>query len=60
MLQTRILRPKLRFVTETRLAAELASLKPRVLFTYSPQAATAAAEATRTIPIIVGPPAVRP
>src|SRR5262249_28727453 len=36
------------------LAAELVSLKPRVLFTYSPQAATAAAEATRNIPIIVG------
>lgn len=37
------------------LAAELVSLKPRVLFTYTSPAATAAAEATRTIPIVVGP-----
>jgi putative tryptophan/tyrosine transport system substrate-binding protein len=40
------------------LAAELVSLKPRVLSTYTSPAATAAAEATRTIPIVVGPPAV--
>ena len=37
------------------LAAELVSLKPRVLFTNTSPAATAAAEATRTIPIVVGP-----
>ena len=37
------------------LAAELVSLKPRVLFTWTSEAATAAAEATRTIPIVVGP-----
>jgi putative ABC transport system substrate-binding protein len=37
------------------LAAELVSLKPRVLFTNTSYAATAAAEATRTIPIVVGP-----
>ena len=37
------------------LAAELVSLKPRVLFTTTSHAATVAAEATRTIPIVVGP-----
>ena len=37
------------------LAAELVSLKPRVLFTNTSHAATVAAEATRTIPIVVGP-----
>jgi ABC-type uncharacterized transport system substrate-binding protein len=37
------------------LAAELASLGPRVLFTTTSHAATVAAEATRTIPIVVGP-----
>ena len=37
------------------LAAGLVSLKPRVLFTNTSYAATAAAEATRTIPIVVGP-----
>ena len=37
------------------LAEELVALKPRVLFTNTSQAATVAAEATRTIPIVVGP-----
>jgi putative tryptophan/tyrosine transport system substrate-binding protein len=37
------------------LAAELVALKPRVLFTNTSHAATVAAEATRTIPIVVGP-----
>jgi putative ABC transport system substrate-binding protein len=37
------------------LAAELVSLKPRVLFTNTGHAATVAAEATTTIPIVVGP-----
>ncbi|MET0163472.1 MAG: ABC transporter substrate binding protein [Vicinamibacterales bacterium] len=43
---------------ETRLpalAAELVALQPRVLFTNTSAAATAAAGATRTIPIVVGP-----
>jgi len=40
------------------LAAELVSLKPRALFTNTSHAATVAAEATRTIPIIVGPAGV--
>jgi putative ABC transport system substrate-binding protein len=40
------------------LAAELVSLKPRVLFTNTSHAATVAAEATRTIPIVVGPAGV--
>jgi len=39
------------------LAAELVSLKPRVLFTNTSHAATVAAEATRTIPIVVVPAA---
>ena len=37
------------------LAAELISLKPRVLFTNTGHAAAVAAEATTTIPIVVGP-----
>lgn len=37
------------------LAAELVALKPQVLFTNTNRAATAAALATRTIPIVVGP-----
>jgi ABC-type uncharacterized transport system substrate-binding protein len=37
------------------LAAELVALQPRVLFTNTANAATAAAHATRTIPIVVGP-----
>ena len=37
------------------LAAELVSLRPRVLYTTTSHAATVAAEATRTIPIVVGP-----
>src|SRR5262245_27901523 len=37
------------------LAAELAALRPRVLFTNTSRAATVAANVTRTIPIVVGP-----
>lgn len=37
------------------LAAELVALQPQVLFTNTSYAATAAAGATRTIPIVVGP-----
>jgi len=40
------------------LAGELVSLKPRVLFTNTAHAATAAAEATHTSPIVVGPAGV--
>jgi putative tryptophan/tyrosine transport system substrate-binding protein len=37
------------------LAAELVALQPQVLFTNTSYAATVAARATRTIPIVVGP-----
>ena len=37
------------------LAAELVALQPRVLFTNTSVAGAAAAHATRTIPIVVGP-----
>jgi putative tryptophan/tyrosine transport system substrate-binding protein len=37
------------------LAAELVALQPRVLFTHTGYAASAAAHATRSIPIVVGP-----
>jgi putative tryptophan/tyrosine transport system substrate-binding protein len=37
------------------LAAELVALRPQVLFTNTSLAATVAARATRTIPIVVGP-----
>src|SRR5918997_1068324 len=37
------------------LAAELVSMQPRVLFTNTNAGAVAAAAATRTIPIVVGP-----
>ena len=36
------------------LAAELVALQPRVMFTHTAAASTAAAAATRTIPIVVG------
>jgi putative ABC transport system substrate-binding protein len=37
------------------LAAELVALRPQVLFTHTSYAAVAAAHATRSIPIVVGP-----
>jgi putative ABC transport system substrate-binding protein len=37
------------------LASELVALQPKVLFTHTSNAALAAARATRTIPIVVGP-----
>ena len=37
------------------LAAELVALRPQVLFTNTSNAATVAARATRTLPIVVGP-----